>query len=119
MKSQGRYSSGKKFIYKIRYAELLKNPLWHEKRLKIFRRDNFTCQSCSESSGKLNVHHLKYTNKFPWDSPDEDLITFCEDCHDIWFDLFQDDRYDIFKLIMVMKYYVRHEDLEITKSLKQ
>ena len=30
---------------------------------------------------RLDVHHIKYTNQFPWNAPDKDLITLCSECH--------------------------------------
>jgi 5-methylcytosine-specific restriction endonuclease McrA len=118
LKSKDRYTSGKKYIYRARYTELLKNPLWQKKRLEIFSRDNFTCQCCGDSSAKLNVHHLKYSAEFPWESSNDELITFCEECHEIWYDLIQSGKYDLFKLIEVVKYYIRYEQSEIDKSFK-
>lgn len=35
-----------------------------------------------EKEVRLNVHHKYYVNGLnPWDYPDEDLITLCEECH--------------------------------------
>ena len=30
---------------------------------------------------KIYVHHIKYTGKYPWLAPDEDLICLCKECH--------------------------------------
>jgi len=64
------------------YAEKLKHPKWQKKRLAILSRDNFTCCLCGDTETNLQVHHLKYTGE-PWDAPDEDLQTLCEDCHSL------------------------------------
>lgn len=65
------------------YADLLKDPRWQKKRLKIFQRDDFTCQMCKSKENTLAVHHKKYIKgKLPWEYDGKDLITFCEDCHD-------------------------------------
>lgn len=63
------------------YSELLKDPRWQKKRLMIFERDRWQCQCCMESETTLHVHHNRYVGKFPWDCPDEYLITLCEACH--------------------------------------
>ena len=66
------------------YSELLKHPKWQKKRLKILERDKFQCRSCEDDSKTLHVHHLYYDYKLkPWEYSDDDLVTLCEDCHDI------------------------------------
>lgn len=66
----------------MKYNKKLKNPKWQKKRLKIMERDKFACVHCRDEETTLNVHHKKYTGE-PWDAPDEDLETVCEDCHSI------------------------------------
>ncbi len=97
------------------YQNLLLNFHWRNKRQEIFYRDNWRCQysGCNNEhrtfqehfyvkdgqnfkgykvlpSGKkqiLNVHHKVYRkNMLPWEQPDEDYITLCEDCHQKWHD---------------------------------
>ena len=64
------------------YIEKLKDPRWQKKRLKIFNRDNFTCQNCFDAKSTLHIHHLRYEPKAdPWEYWDKDLITLCENCH--------------------------------------
>ncbi len=64
------------------YYELLKHPLWQEKRLRIMERDMFHCVSCGSKDKTLNVHHGFYSKgKKPWEYPNESLFTLCEDCH--------------------------------------
>lgn len=65
------------------YAEKLKDPRWQKKRLHILELDEWTCRSCGSTTKTLNIHHALY-RKFanPWDYPDWDLITLCEDCHE-------------------------------------
>lgn len=65
----------------MRYAEKLKNPKWQKKRLEILSRDNFKCAYCGDDTSTLHVHHEIYIGKNPWDTPDEHLITLCDDCH--------------------------------------
>jgi len=63
------------------YSKLLKSPKWQKKRLKIFKLDNWTCQGCGSKDNSLQVHHLKYNGKKPWQIQNKYLITFCEYCH--------------------------------------
>lgn len=66
------------------YAELLLRPEWKERRLQILKRDNYTCQRCGVRGKKMNVHHLRYDKSvMPWEYDDKDLITLCEECHEI------------------------------------
>jgi len=64
----------------LSYTELLKTPEWRKRREQILFRDNYTCQECGFKT-HLEVHHKKYGYKYPWLSPDKDLITLCEICH--------------------------------------
>jgi hypothetical protein len=65
------------------YSELLKDPRWQRKRLKILERDGFQCLACRTQAETLHVHHLVYTSKMPWDEPDEHLETLCWCCHEM------------------------------------
>jgi len=68
---------------KQNYSDLLRDPRWQKKRLKILERDNWTCQGCGDKKSTLNVHHCYYENlRKPWDYPDSSLVTLCEDCHE-------------------------------------
>jgi 5-methylcytosine-specific restriction endonuclease McrA len=62
------------------YLEKLKDPRWQRKRLEIMQRDNFTCQVCYTKELTLNIHHLSYRAN-PWESPNDQLTTLCEECH--------------------------------------
>lgn len=68
---------------KITYAEKLKDPRWQKKRLEIFQRDQFRCVECFSDEKSLQVHHIAYKGKEPWDTPNEYLITYCYECHKI------------------------------------
>jgi len=64
------------------YSELLKDPRWQKKRLKVLERDNFLCSSCGDGTTQLHVHHKKYINgKKPWEYKLDMLTTLCCDCH--------------------------------------
>lgn len=66
------------------YAEKLRDPRWQKKRLEIFNRDNWCCQSCYDNQSTLHCHHLIYIpRRDPWDYPNDLLITLCESCHDL------------------------------------
>ena len=64
------------------YIKKLKDPRWQKKRLEIMNRDYFKCVHCNDEKTTLNVHHKKYTGE-PWEAPNEDLETVCEDCHSV------------------------------------
>lgn len=64
------------------YKEKLLDPRWQKKRLDILQRDEFSCQICKDKTTTLHVHHFSYEKSGnPWDTPDDDLITYCECCH--------------------------------------
>ena len=65
------------------YADKLKDPRWQKKRLEIMERDGFRCRDCGDDESTLNVDHKVYrSGADPWDYPNDDLQTLCEDCHD-------------------------------------
>lgn len=65
------------------YIEKLRHPKWQKKRLQILDRDGFKCTECGDTEATLNVHHLSYDyGKDPWDYPDENMKTLCENCHE-------------------------------------
>ena len=65
-----------------KYSELLKDPRWQKKRLKIMERDNFQCQITFEKDKTLCVHHKKYIKgKKPWEYANKDLITITDEEH--------------------------------------
>ncbi len=65
------------------YSELLKDPRWQKKRLRILERDKFECQSCNDTESTLNVHHCVPYRKDTkiWEYKDTELVTLCENCH--------------------------------------
>jgi len=65
------------------YAEKLKDPRWQKKRLEILERDWWMCCECGDNESTLHVHHTTYKKgKDPWDYPNHQLITLCEECHE-------------------------------------
>jgi 5-methylcytosine-specific restriction endonuclease McrA len=65
------------------YSQKLRSPLWQKKRLEICQRDGWRCVFCGSDSKNLQVHHLIYKRRDPWDYPDYLYQTLCEDCHQI------------------------------------
>lgn len=64
------------------YSDLLKDPRWQKKRLKIFERDEWKCTDCGDSFSQLQIHHLYYKVTLePWEYPDKALVTLCDLCH--------------------------------------
>ena len=53
-----------------------------EWRIKIFKRDFYTCQHCRKAGGILNAHHIKTFAKFPeLRFKVSNGITLCKSCH--------------------------------------
>lgn len=65
------------------YIEKLKDPRWQKTRLEIMQRDNFTCQCCGSKVDELQIHHIIYHKCVePWEYDNNELITYCESCHE-------------------------------------
>lgn len=67
------------------YSEKLRDPRWQKLRLEILSRDSFTCKFCGSglTGGKnLQVHHILYKRRDPWDYPEYLYQTLCDSCHD-------------------------------------
>jgi hypothetical protein len=55
---------------------------YNEWRLKVYKRDDFTCKVCEKVGGKLQAHHIKPWNKYPELRFDiNNGITLCIECH--------------------------------------
>lgn len=65
------------------YSEKLRDPRWQKKRLEIMQRDNFCCIVCCDSKSELQVHHLIYKKRDPWDYPNALYQTLCKSCHEL------------------------------------
>lgn len=63
------------------YSQKLRDPRWQKKRLLILERDGWKCQCCGATDKNLQVHHVYYAKRDPWDYPDNAYQTLCEDCH--------------------------------------
>lgn len=54
---------------------------FYDERYFVFARDNYTCQCCGKSKGKiLQTHHIIYRSNGGTNRVDN-LITICTDCH--------------------------------------
>ncbi len=59
-------------------------PEYKEWRIKIFSRDNWTCQGCQKRGIYLEAHHIKNIASFPELVYElENGVTLCLDCHKI------------------------------------
>lgn len=63
------------------YNKLLKDPRWQKKRLKVFERAGWACERCGDTKTELNVHHLFYDGRQPWEYPKSSLECLCKTCH--------------------------------------
>jgi 5-methylcytosine-specific restriction endonuclease McrA len=66
--------------WRDRYQEYLQTPQWKEKRDKVLKRDNHTCQGCLVNRA-YTVHHKTYDRvgrEMPFD-----LESICFECHRI------------------------------------
>lgn len=62
--------------------KIRKSNLWKEWRIKVFERDNYTCQDCGLQGIELHPHHIKSVSQFPELAFDVDNgKTLCVDCH--------------------------------------
>lgn len=73
---------------KNNFFDQYKDPRWQKKRLEIMQRDEFICRECGSDNSELNVHHRFYDKELKiWEYNNEDLITYCNDCHNQTHDL--------------------------------
>ena len=72
-------------IFNTRKRESYEYVKW---RLKIFTRDNFTCQHCNRKT-KLRAHHIQNFSKYTELQLDvNNGITLCKNCHNLFHSLF-------------------------------
>lgn len=70
------------------YGKKLLDPRWQKKRLEIFQRDDWKCLRCGDADSTLAIHHRWYVPGLePWEHPDESLLTLCEICHQIEYEM--------------------------------
>jgi len=65
-----------------RYIHTTATKKYRKWRMKVFERDNYTCQFCGERGCYLEAHHVKGWAKFPKLRYDvENGVTLCKECH--------------------------------------
>lgn len=66
------------------HKKYLDTDTWAGKREYVLKRDNYTCVVCHVYGGSLYVHHKTY--KRHENEKVDDLITVCNDCHNLLHD---------------------------------
>jgi hypothetical protein len=60
------------------HQQYLKTSQWQDMRLKVLKRDDYTCQGCLENPA-TEVHHITYDN---WKNEFMfELMSLCRECH--------------------------------------
>jgi 5-methylcytosine-specific restriction endonuclease McrA len=67
--------------FHLSYKEYLLSDHWLDLRRKILKRDGFACRLCNARTD-LNVHHRSYERIGR--EREDDLITLCRRCHEIF-----------------------------------
>lgn len=66
-------------------SSMYRDSRWQRKRLEVMERDGWKCRSCGKGKDDgilLNVHHINYVSGAkPWEYPDTELVTWCDECH--------------------------------------
>ncbi len=60
------------------------DPIYKDFRLKVLKRDSFTCQMCKKSGkgARLNVHHIiKWSSAASLRYDTDNGVTLCNYCH--------------------------------------
>lgn len=69
-------------LHTMPYLEYLQTPEWEEKRKAALARAGYHCQVCNAGNTPLHVHHRTYIRRGY--ELDQDLITLCADCHQLF-----------------------------------
>ena len=65
-------------------TRLRNSAAYYNWRVAVFKRDNYTCQMCTERGGKLEAHHIHPVRDHKNDLNILDVnngVTLCEKCH--------------------------------------
>lgn len=76
------WKGGKK-KWKLKIYDFYYKTRWQELRIKIYKRDNWTCQICGIHCNKINkiqCHHI-IPYRISQDNSEGNLITLCLSCH--------------------------------------
>jgi hypothetical protein len=66
------------------YAKKYLDPRWQQFRLKRLEMANWQCETCGDSTSKLNIHHAFYiSGRQPWEYLLETTTVVCDACHEI------------------------------------
>ena len=66
----------------LKPPDITRTKEYRQFRLDVLSRDEFTCTSCEQTGGRLEVHHIKKKSKFPEIACDVDNgVTLCYECH--------------------------------------
>lgn len=65
----------------MKYEEYLLSGPWKVLRLRRIAASLWICEGCGVKSNYLHVHHIHYRNLT--DCTLNDLVTLCENCHDL------------------------------------
>jgi len=53
---------------------------WNRIRIKVWQRDNFTCQQCGAKGVRVDAHHI-IPYRISKDNSLKNLVTLCRSCH--------------------------------------
>jgi hypothetical protein len=68
----------------MEYWQLLKSPLWQQKRLEMLEEAAWGCENCGEKQSELHVHHKQYfKGRNPWEYENDQLQVLCNECHKV------------------------------------
>ena len=77
---EGNNWKGGKTKLQLRIRELKKYDIW---RIKVFERDNWTCQYCRQRGCKMNAHHIEKFSKI-LDKYNIQMIEQAIECSELW-----------------------------------
>ena len=71
-----------KYINQKSFSNAYSDPRWQKLRLRVFERDNYTCQFCGNTSIQQHAHHKWYRDGLlAYQYELKELITLCSICH--------------------------------------
>jgi chlorite dismutase len=73
-----RITTGIRWPYWL-YQVYLRSNAWRHKRQRIIKRANGRCETCRNTTNRLEVHHYDYSNL--GNEPECDLFAVCNYCH--------------------------------------